>query len=138
MSTKNTDARSKGQWQGMNWIRQEKRLAIYLRDGCACAYCGAAVEGGAMLTLDHVKPHSKGGTNHEENLVTCCQKCNSSRGSRSLKTFAAACAGYVNHGVTAAEILAHVKACQRRALPKAEAKALIARRGSASKALTSL
>ena len=61
----------KANWQGMNWIRQEKRLAIYLRDGMSCAYCGASVEGGAQLSLDHVKPHSRGGSNAAANLVTC-------------------------------------------------------------------
>ncbi|KKK72946.1 hypothetical protein LCGC14_2898780, partial [marine sediment metagenome] len=35
--------------QGMNWIRPEKRLAIYLRDGLACCYCGATVEDGTKL-----------------------------------------------------------------------------------------
>lgn len=30
----------KADWQGMNWIRQDKRLAIYLRDGLACVWCG--------------------------------------------------------------------------------------------------
>jgi 5-methylcytosine-specific restriction endonuclease McrA len=53
----NADARSRGEWQGMNWIRQEKRLAIYLRDGLACGYCGDSVENGAKLSLDHLKPH---------------------------------------------------------------------------------
>jgi len=38
--------------QGMNWIRKEKRLAIYLRDGLACGYCGQSIEDGAKLTLD--------------------------------------------------------------------------------------
>lgn len=31
-------------WQGMNWIRQEKRYAIYLRDGLACVWCKATIE----------------------------------------------------------------------------------------------
>lgn len=133
-STK-TLARGKGNWQGMNWISQPKRLAIYLRDGCACAYCGASVEQGTILSLDHVKPHSKGGSNHETNLVTCCKRCNDSRGNRALKTFAAAAAAYVNHGVTAESILDFIKLTTKRPLPMAEAKALIALRGSAAKAL---
>ena len=29
---------------GMNWLPKARRLAIYLRDGLACAYCGASVE----------------------------------------------------------------------------------------------
>jgi|GEM_PF-1026511 len=127
----------KTNWQGMNWITQEKRLAIYLRDGCACAYCGASIEQGAQLTLDHLVPHAKGGTNHETNLVTCCHRCNSSRGDRAVATFAKSVAGYVNHGVKPADILAHIKNSTRRSLagPKAEAKTLIARRGSAAKVL---
>jgi hypothetical protein len=127
------NARSNGNWQGMNWIRQEKRLAIYLRDGCACAWCGATLEGGAKLTLDHLTPHSKGGSNNERNLVTCCKACNDSRGARSVRKFAIAVATYINHGVTADDITAHVRACSRRALKPfiAEAKALIALRGSA-------
>jgi 5-methylcytosine-specific restriction endonuclease McrA len=28
------------------------------------------------LTLDHVLPKSRGGTNEWTNLVTCCSKCN--------------------------------------------------------------
>jgi hypothetical protein len=132
----NMSARALGNWQGMNWIRQEKRLAIYLRDGCACAWCGSSVEQGAQLTLDHLVPHAKGGSNDETNLVTACQRCNSSRGMRSLPKFAAAVAAYVNHGVTAVEILSHVRACARRPLDITGAKALIARRGSAFAVLT--
>ncbi len=125
-------------WAGMNWIRQEKRLAIYLRDGMACAYCGASVEQGAQLTLDHVKPVSKGGCNDASNLVTCCSRCNSARGSRPVSTFAAATAGYLGHGVTGSEIVKHVANCRRRALPMAAAKELIARRGSAARVLAEI
>ena len=127
-------------WLGMNWIRQEKRLAIYLRDGCACAYCGASVEQGTQLSLDHIVPHAKGGGNGEGNLVTCCSRCNSSRGKRSLPAFARAVARYVNHGIKAEDIIAHVRKCSRRSLKsaKVEAKRLITRRGSAAKVLASL
>jgi hypothetical protein len=139
-STKRTqdDARSGGDWQGMNWIRQEKRLAIYMRDGLSCAYCGDSVERGAQLGLDHIKPHSKGGSNHATNLVTCCTRCNSSRSNRPLATFCRTVAAYINHGTTGDSILAHVRKCSQRVLPTAEAKALIARRGSAAKALARL
>jgi HNH endonuclease len=132
--------RANGIWQGMNWIRQEKRLAIYLRDGLACAYCGSAVEQGTPLTLDHVRCFSKGGSNAESNLVTACVRCNSSRGNRPLRRFARAVASYVNHGVTMADILKHVAACTARPLLeyRAEADKLIARRGSAAKVLASL
>ena len=124
----------------MNWIRQEKRLAIYLRDGLSCAWCGDSVENGAKLSLDHVTPHSQGGSNHESNLVTCCCRCNSSRADRDAAVFAAGVSAYINHGVSAEDILAHVADCQSRSLKtaKAEAVTMIARRGSAAKALANL
>jgi len=106
--------------QGMNWCRPSTRLAIYLRDGMACAYCGHAVEDGAKLTLDHLTPYSAGGINGASNLVTCCHRCNSSRGTRSVAEFAVAVASYLNHDATAAEIVRHVRNTARRALPRAE------------------
>lgn len=132
-------ARANGKWQGMNWIRQSKRLAIYLRDGLACAWCGTAAEKCVVLTLDHLKPHSKGGTNDETNLVTCCKHCNDSRGNRSLKTFARVVAAYANHGITAEGILAHIKATSKipLRLHKVEAERMIARRGSVFAAMNS-
>jgi len=133
-------ARDRGEWQGMNWIRQDKRLAIYLRDGLACTYCGHSVEDGASLSLDHVKPHSKGGSNHETNLVTCCERCNKSRGNRSVRAFCRAVAEYLNHGVTPEEIEKHVRATAKRSLAphRIEAKEMIARRGSAARVLATM
>jgi hypothetical protein len=124
-------------WNGSKWIRPEKRLAIYLRDGMACTYCGAAIEDGTQLSLDHVRPHSLGGGNDAKNLVTCCSRCNSSRGNRPVTEFAVAVATYLNHGVTAAEILRHVHNCTRRVLSIGEAKTLIACRSSAARVLAS-
>ena len=40
-----------------------------------CSYCGS----GAELTLDHLFPKSRGGSDSGDNLVYCCQKCNSSK-----------------------------------------------------------
>ena len=123
-------------WQGMNWIRQEKRLAIYLRDGLACAYCGASVEDGAPLTLDHLRPVSRGGKNEATNLVTACSRCNSARGNRSVRAFTRAVAEYLDHGITAEEIEKHVRRTAKRALPLGKAKKLIERRGSAARVLS--
>ncbi len=135
---KQLDARTMGNWQGMNWIRQEKRLAIYLRDGLSCAWCGESVEDGAKLTLDHLTAHTHGGSNNERNLVTCCHRCNSVRAARSLEDFAKATAAYLNHGITAEEIISHVQNCVSRPLDKAGAKEMISRRGSAARALEDL
>jgi len=134
-SERQETARDRGEWQGMNWCRPATRLAVYLRDGLACAYCGATVEDGATLTLDHVVPASKGGSNDPANLVTCCSRCNSSRGTRSVPQFAEAVAAYLNHGADAAEIVRHVRRTVRRVLPRAEARELIARRGTVARVL---
>lgn len=122
----------------MNWITQKKRLGIYLRDGLCCSYCGEGVEAGAQLTLDHLKPHSKGGSNGADNLVTCCKRCNTSRGTRSVAAFCRATAAYINHGVTAADIAATVRRNSRRSLAPflAQAADLVALRGSAAKAIS--
>lgn len=114
----------------MNWIRPAKRLAIYLRDGMACCWCGDSVENGAKLTLDHLRPYSKGGSHHETNLVTCCSRCNSSRGNRGQKAFSRIVASYLNRNAShAAATMAHITITRRRKLDVAAAKALIARRG---------
>ena len=73
--------------QGSKWIRPVKRLAIYHRDGLACIYCGATMEEGARLTLDHVVACDLGGGNSESNLVTACLSCNSAKQAKTLKQF---------------------------------------------------
>ena len=62
----------------MAWITKEKRLAIYLRDGFKCAYCGEDLRNvdPSAITLDHLAPRCKGGNNDEKNLVTSCRPCN--------------------------------------------------------------
>lgn len=119
----------------MNWIRPAKRLAIYLRDGMACCWCGESVEDGVKLTLDHLIPYSKGGTNGETNLVTCCSTCNSSRGNRSMAGFARVVAAYRSQA--AADILAHIGRTRARVLNVPAAQALMAQRGGFSASLSS-
>jgi len=48
------------------------RNRIYKRDGHQCVYCSS----NKYLTIDHVIPKSRGGSNDWINLVTCCNKCN--------------------------------------------------------------
>lgn len=54
------------------------RNRIYKRDGHSCVYCGSSKN----LTLDHVIPKSRGGTNEWNNLVTSCFKCNLKKSNR--------------------------------------------------------
>lgn len=51
------------------------RLNLFVRDRGACVYCGTRL---AMdeLTVDHVKPRSRGGKTSFANLVAACAPCN--------------------------------------------------------------
>ena len=122
-------------YQGSKWIRREKRLAIYLRDGMACCYCGAAIEDGVRLSLDHLIPYSQGGPHHESNLVTACKRCNDSRGARDWRLFAKKVAAYLNNDIEARQIISHILRTRKRALDVAAAKQLIERRGGFTAAL---
>ncbi|NIR51324.1 HNH endonuclease [candidate division KSB1 bacterium] len=52
---------------------------LFLRDNYTCQYCGRSGTP-HELTLDHILPQSRGGKSVWENLVTCCQKCNTRKG----------------------------------------------------------
>lgn len=89
MATETKKARSKHQATGQ-WIRAEKRLAIYLRDRMTCIYCLKDLHDADPrdITLDHIKCQADGGGNHESNLVTACRSCNCSRQDKPLSRFA--------------------------------------------------
>jgi hypothetical protein len=59
-------------------IPRHIRDAVYERDRQACVLCSATND----LTLDHIKPWSKGGPDTLGNLRTLCRPCNSSKGAR--------------------------------------------------------
>jgi hypothetical protein len=54
------------------------RERVYKRDGYRCVECGADED----LTLDHVIPWSRNGSDKEDNLRTLCGSCNSTKGAR--------------------------------------------------------
>ena len=57
------------------------RRGIFRRDMFACQYCGKILTP-SKLTIDHVKPVSRGGKSTWENCVTCCLPCNAKKGNR--------------------------------------------------------
>lgn len=57
-------------------ISGKKRHAVFARDNYRCQICGATVDDGAKLHVDHILPVSKGGTNDIKNLQILCEKCN--------------------------------------------------------------
>jgi hypothetical protein len=54
------------------------RSMIYKRDDHTCQYCGSIKN----LTIDHVTPRSRGGTDTWENMVVACMKCNTHKGDK--------------------------------------------------------
>jgi hypothetical protein len=61
-----------------HWISDERRRAIYRRDGWECRYCSRSLRNAPsrMRTLDHIIPVVDGGTHDDVNLLTCCKSCN--------------------------------------------------------------
>ena len=56
------------------------RRAIKEHFKCTCVYCGKTYDFN-QLTLDHVKPRSKGGQDLTKNVVCACRRCNQDKGS---------------------------------------------------------
>lgn len=52
---------------------------IISRDKHTCQYCGRKFK---KLTIDHVRPLSKGGKTCFENCVAACSRCNAKKGNR--------------------------------------------------------
>ena len=55
------------------------RKNIFKRDKFTCQYCGVQ-PGPEELTIDHIKPRSKGGVSSWENTVLACMECNKRKG----------------------------------------------------------
>ena len=56
------------------------RYAVMQRDQFRCVLCGATVDNGAKLHVDHIIPVSKGGKTEMNNLRTLCDRCNLGKG----------------------------------------------------------
>jgi 5-methylcytosine-specific restriction endonuclease McrA len=78
MSTKRGDPRGTRAYKA-------RRLEILQRDQWSCFYCQQPA-----TTVDHIIPIVKGGDPIAyDNLVSCCARCNSRKGSRSEGVFLA-------------------------------------------------
>lgn len=72
-------SRASSEWQAI-------RLQIAARDGLVCHYCSAAVKP-SSFTVDHIVPVYKGGSDDLSNLVACCRRCNSKKGTKDYTEF---------------------------------------------------
>lgn len=61
-------------------ISKATRNFVYGRDRFRCLYCGSGDR--EKLTLDHVLPVCAGGPSTPDNLVTCCDECNTRLGDK--------------------------------------------------------
>ena len=55
---------------------------VLRRDNHTCQYCGSY---GGELTIDHLRPRSKGGKSTWDNVVAACRECNLRKGDRALE-----------------------------------------------------
>jgi len=53
-------------------------VQLVVRDGAACAKCGSTEK----LTVDHIAPMIRGGSDDLSNLQILCKRCNSSKRDR--------------------------------------------------------
>lgn len=63
-----------------------ERELIYRKGDCKCYLCGKELMLSDM-TLDHVVPLSKGGTDCLENIRPCCKECNTWKGNSLMQEF---------------------------------------------------
>lgn len=61
-------------------ISSRLRVQVLDRDNSTCQLCGATLNDGVKLHVDHIIPVSKGGTNDLDNLQTLCEQCNLGKG----------------------------------------------------------
>lgn len=54
---------------------------LFQRDNHICLYCGQRF-GRGQLSRDHVRPLSRGGSDHWNNVVTACMRCNHHKAGR--------------------------------------------------------
>ena len=76
----------KGYQEGRFQIRDlmPNNMAKLRSDNLHCWYCGREVSNPRELTIDHIFPRSKGGTNDTDNIFLVCKSCNSSKGNKDI------------------------------------------------------
>lgn len=63
-----------------------RRLTLLRLYNHACLYCDVSLDF-FSITIEHLLPRSKGGTNNIANLAAACKRCNNLRGNQDLDTW---------------------------------------------------
>lgn len=62
-------------------IDSKEREFVRQRARYSCEYCGTSeTDAGGELTIDHYHPRAQGGSDHSDNLLYCCIRCNQFKG----------------------------------------------------------
>lgn len=72
------------------WKASKTRRVLYADLIGRCAYCGSGLADIWAMTVDHVIPRSRGGSDDRSNLKACCKSCNATKHNRSLEYLRAA------------------------------------------------
>lgn len=71
----------------INEFSNDQKKIILERDNYTCLLCGARKVEGALLTVDHIIPQSKGGKADIENGMVLCAGCENRKSNYSLNSF---------------------------------------------------
>ena len=63
------------------------RMYVWDKTGGVCWYCGVQTNPFRDFACDHVVPLISGGTNEIGNLVPCCRRCNSQKGTMLVEQY---------------------------------------------------
>lgn len=74
-------AAKRGRRFGRVPIGARRRWSILQRDKFTCQFCGSR-PGNDRLHVDHILPWSLGGSDHDNNLATACDRCNGGKSDR--------------------------------------------------------
>lgn len=79
------------------------RDRLFITQKGRCCWCHLTMDrtgkGGRGITLDHIIPRAKGGTDEESNLTAACRLCNAARGDMDVSAFTAARQHHAGRGL---------------------------------------
>ena len=87
-------------------ISNEKRKAVYRRDGWRCALCDST----KYIQIHHIVKRSRGGSAHPHNLITLCSDCHAAAHGMLLQDWQDVTPETIEQGIV--EYMADLYACE--------------------------